>query len=290
MTLKQIPWALTDGGAAANPAERVRQAHQAHITGSGVMNAGDLAVSALGSPNMSVNVAAGSIWIPGTLGSTSGEGTNVNAQTAYGSPAFPATFTSQGCYFDYNDATVNLTITAANATNPRTDLIVATVQDADYAGVANQAILQVITGTAGGGAPVPYTSVPANSVVLAQINVGAGVTSITSGNITDVRPFSQPIGTASTYVVGAIRFQWGSVTISGSSSATHSQAITFPVPFSATPSLVQVTGNGNGTYPTYLNFEANGASNTGFTITSNWADGSTHAGGGSAWWFAIGAV
>lgn len=189
MVLKTIPWALTDGGAAANPAERIRQAMQASLSASGVVNAGDLQVSALGTPNMSVNVAPGSIWIPGTQGSTAGEGTNFGAQTAYGTPAFPSTFTSQGCYFDYNDAVVNLVIGPANATNPRIDLIVATVQDADYTAGPNQAILQVIAGTPG-GTPVPPTgSVPPNSVVLAQVLVGASVTSINAGNITDLRPY-----------------------------------------------------------------------------------------------------
>lgn len=277
------PWAMQ---ALSHGAEVVRQAAQALIAGgSGVVNAGDLAVTPNGTPNMSVNVAAGSVWIPGTQGSTAGEGNNPNGQTTYGGAA---TFTSQGSYYAYNDATVNLAIAAANATNPRIDLVVANAQDAAYSGGSNQIQLQVITGTAA-ASPTP-PAIPVNCVVLAQIAIAASATTITSPNITDERPFSQPPATASTFVLGGLRLQWGSVTISGSSSATHSQAITFPVQFSATPSLIQVTGNGNGTYPTYLNFEANGASNTGFTITSNWADGSTHAGGGSAWWFAIGAA
>jgi hypothetical protein len=194
MTLKTPPWAMTDGGAAANPAERVRQAMQAPLAGSGVVGLTDLQVTALGTPNMSVNVAAGCIWIPGTQGATTGEGNNAGAQTAYGTPAFPATFTSQGCYFDYNDATVNLTIGAANATNPRIDLIVATVQDADYSGVTNQAILQVIPGTPAGSPSPAYGSVPPNSVVLAQVTVGASVTVINSANIADTRPFASSRG------------------------------------------------------------------------------------------------
>ena len=190
MVLKTIPWPLADGGAAVNPAERIRQSMQAPLAATGVVNLGDLQVTALSTPNMSVNVAPGSLWIPGTQGSTAGEGTNYGAQTAYGTPAFPSTFTSQGCYFDYNDAVVNLAISAANATNPRIDLIVVTVQDGEYSGSANQAILQVIAGTPAGTPAPPYASVPPNSVVLAQVLVGASVTVINSGNITDTRPFA----------------------------------------------------------------------------------------------------
>lgn len=185
MTLKQIPWAMTNAGAATNPAERVRQAHQSHVGGTGVENSAALAVTALATPNMSVNVAAGGVWIAGTLGSTTSQSANASAQTTYGAPA---TFTSQGSYYDYNDATVNLPIAAANATNPRIDLVVATVQDADYSGTANQAILQVITGTPASSPVAP--PVPASSLVLAQIAVAANATTITAGNITDTRPVS----------------------------------------------------------------------------------------------------
>ena len=170
--------------ASSHPASLFRQAAQSLIEGTGVVGAGDLVVTQNGTPNLSVNVAAGVVWCPGTLGGTAGMQTNLNAQTAYG---LPAGLTAQGSYCAYNDATVNLAIAAADPTNPRIDIVCAAIQDAAYAGATNTPVLQVITGT-----PAPSPSAPAASasaVVVAQIAVAAGVTSIVTANITDKRPF-----------------------------------------------------------------------------------------------------
>lgn len=164
-------------------AETFRQAPSSLVAGTGVVGSGDLAVSALSTPNMSVDVAPGQIWIPGTLASTTGFGTNLNAQTGYG---LPSAFNEQGCYQAWNNGTVNVVIAAADPTNPRIDIIVAYVQDAEYAGSANQGVIGVVTGTAAATPAAP--AAPASAVVLAQVAVAAGVTSITSGDITDVRP------------------------------------------------------------------------------------------------------
>jgi hypothetical protein len=90
-----------------------------------------------------------------------------------------------GAYTFYNDDPVLLTITTANATDPRIDLIVATVNDSFYSGVANNVVYQVIAGTPAPSPTVPAT--PQNSIALASVYVGAAVLSITSGNITDLR-------------------------------------------------------------------------------------------------------
>jgi hypothetical protein len=165
-------------------AETFRQAPSSLIAGSGVVGSGDLQVTANSPAAMNVLVAVGQIWMPGTLASTSGFPSNLNAQTSYG---LPSTFNEQASYFAWNNGTVTVTISAADPTNPRIDLIVAYVQDAQYSGSNNQAVIGVITGTA---APSPSApSAPASAVVLAQIAVAAGATSITSGNITDERPF-----------------------------------------------------------------------------------------------------
>src|SRR5712691_3964225 len=74
---------------------------------------GQLAVTQNGTPNMTVNIAAGFAFISGTEG------------------------TKQGTYFCENDATVNKSIAASDPTNPRIDLVVAKVQDAFYSGVTN---------------------------------------------------------------------------------------------------------------------------------------------------------
>jgi hypothetical protein len=90
-----------------------------------------------------------------------------------------------GTYVAYNDASVLLTITTANPTNPRIDLICMTVNDSYYSGVADNVVFQVIAGTPSATPVAP--SLPANSISLATVYVGAGALSITSGNITDTR-------------------------------------------------------------------------------------------------------
>lgn len=152
--------------ALSHPADVFRRAIQAVARGGYgvVVAATDLQVSQNGTPNMSVNVAAGQCVLPNTQ------------NTTYG-----------GVYSGaLNDATVNLTIAASDPTNPRIDLIVAQVEDAAYSGGNNDWKLAVVTGTPA-ASPSPPTA-PANSISLAQVRVNANVTSITSGVITDVRP------------------------------------------------------------------------------------------------------
>ena len=77
------------------------------------------------------------------------------------------------------------TLTAASLASPRIDIVVANVQDLGTD--ASAAYVQVIAGTPA-ASPVPPTA-PANSVTLAEILVGAGVTSVTALNITDTRTY-----------------------------------------------------------------------------------------------------
>lgn len=136
--------------------------------GYGIVAPGDLAVTQNGTPNMSVNVAAGKAFVDGTE--------NAN----------------QGAYLCANDATVNLAIAASNPTNPRKDLVVAKVQDAEWSGATNSWSLAVVTGTA---AAVPAEpAVPANAIVVALVDVAANATSITNANITDRRRRSSALG------------------------------------------------------------------------------------------------
>lgn len=114
-----------------------------------------------GTPNMSVDVAAGAAFIAGTQAS------------------------DQGCYFAENDASVNVVIAAADGSNPRDDLIVARVRDAAYSGSDNDLQITVVQGTAAASPSDP--SVPEDCIVLARVRVGTGVTSITNANITDLR-------------------------------------------------------------------------------------------------------
>jgi hypothetical protein len=90
-----------------------------------------------------------------------------------------------GTYVTYNDASVVLSLTTADPTNPRIDLVCATVNDAYYTGSLNNVVLQVVTGTPAGSPVAP--ALPANSITLATVAVGAGATAITNANITDTR-------------------------------------------------------------------------------------------------------
>ena len=133
----------------------------------GIAMSGDFAVTQNGTPNMSVNVAAG-------LGVVAGSN---NAPV-------------QGCYNAYNDAAVNVIVPTANASFPRIDLICLTIQDAYYSGGTNTALLQDVAGVAASSPTVP--AAPANSLVLAHIYVGAAVTSILNSNINSTTGTNNP--------------------------------------------------------------------------------------------------
>jgi hypothetical protein len=158
MTLVSPPSWLQAG---SYPAESDRLTTQALYATTGIIGSSSLAVSQNSPPGMSVLVAAGWAAIIGT------------------------TQANMGAYVAYNNAQDTLTVTTANPTNPRIDRVVVTVRDAYYTGAFNDVIFQVIAGTPAGSPTAPAT--PANSISLATIAVGAGVTSILTANITDTR-------------------------------------------------------------------------------------------------------
>lgn len=147
----------------AHPAEDVRRMLTAIAgTTGGVVDTGALAVSETsGAPSMGVDVAGGRAWIAGS----------------------EATY--QGVYFAENRGVETLTIGASDPTNGRYDLIVAKVEDSAYSGSVNAWSLVVVAGTADPSPVDPAT--PANSITLARVTVGAGVSTITDANITDLR-------------------------------------------------------------------------------------------------------
>jgi hypothetical protein len=159
MTLLTPPSWLQAG---SYPAESDRLIQQAIYTTTGVINNTSLNVTQNSPAGMSVKVAAGWGAIVGT------------------------TQANMGVYTFYNDAIDTLTITTADPTNPRIDRVVVTVRDAYYTGAFNDVIFQVLAGTPAGSPVAP--ALPANSMSLATIAVGAAVTSITTANITDTRP------------------------------------------------------------------------------------------------------
>jgi hypothetical protein len=158
MTLRTPPSWLQNG---SHPAENDRLSTQALYATTGIIGSSSLAVTQNSPAGMSVIVASGWSAIVGT------------------------TQANMGAYVVFNDANNVLTVTTANPTNPRIDRVVVTVQDAYYTGAFNDVIFQVIAGTPAGSPVAPAT--PANSISLATIAVGAGVTSILNANITDTR-------------------------------------------------------------------------------------------------------
>jgi hypothetical protein len=158
MTLVSPPSWLQAG---SYPAESDRLTTQALYATTGIIGSSSLAVTQNSPAGMSVRVAAGWAAIIGT------------------------TQANMGAYVAYNNAQDTLTVTTANPTNPRIDRVVVTVRDAYYTGAFNDVIFQVLAGTPAGSPTAP--AVPANSISLATLAVGAGVTSITTANITDTR-------------------------------------------------------------------------------------------------------
>lgn len=142
------------------------------VIGEGVIDlaGGHLAVAqrAAGA-NMSVDVALGSAWIHG----------DDDAE-------------AQGAYRVRSDGTKNLAVAAADATNPRVDLVIAEVLDSVFAGVSDLWRLRIVQGTPAGAPTTPAT--PSNAIALATIAVAAGAGSIVTGNITDSRSQARPGG------------------------------------------------------------------------------------------------
>ena len=158
MVLRTPPSWLQNG---SHPAENDRLTTQALWATTGIIKDTSLAVTQNSPTGLSVLVASGWAAIVGT------------------------TQANMGTYVGYNDATTTLSINTADPTNPRVDLVCMTVQDAYYTGSLNDVILQVVAGTPAGSPVAP--ALPANSITLATVAVGAGATSITNANITDTR-------------------------------------------------------------------------------------------------------
>jgi hypothetical protein len=155
------PYTL-QGGVINHPARVFRRA-LAGVLQEGVNSLngfGDLAVTATGT-GLQTAIARGGCYIKGDDG------------------------TDQGLYHGYNDATVNITLDAADGTNPRIDLIVARVKDTEYGISGDVVVVEKVTGTPA-ASPVEPT-LPPTALKLASILVTNGLVTLTAGNITDKR-------------------------------------------------------------------------------------------------------
>lgn len=133
----------------------------AQMSGNGVLNTGDLAVSqrAAGA-NFSVDIAAG---IAGVLGDD---------------------VTNQGLYYAWNDAVFNLVTPSAPGSGTRVHRVVAQIRDKLHNGAwTTYDWTPVLLQDTGTGTPAE----PASAVTLALVSISAGDLSVTTGSITDKR-------------------------------------------------------------------------------------------------------
>jgi len=158
MTLQTPPSWLQAG---SYPAQYDRLTAQALWATTGIIGSSSLAVTQNSPAGMSVRIASGWAAIVGT------------------------TTTNMGVYTVFNDATTVATITAADFTNPRIDLVCVTVRDAFYSGANNDVIFNVVAGTPAGSPVAP--ALPANSIALATVAVAANASTIVTADITDAR-------------------------------------------------------------------------------------------------------
>lgn len=160
MTVQNPPVFLQAG---SHPAEDVRRMFAA-LTFDSARIAKPTALLVSASSGMTVSIASGRIFVPGT----------------------EATY--QGTYFCENRGATTVTHDPSDAALDRIDLVVARVRDAAYSGSTNSWAIEIVKGAnaAAGSAVAP--SLPANSVGLAQVAITHGLSTITSAQITDLRP------------------------------------------------------------------------------------------------------
>ena len=223
MALRTPPSWLQNG---SHPAENDRLSTQAIWKTSGIINATDLAVTQNSPAGMSVLVASGWAAIVGT------------------------TQSNMGTYMAYNDATTTLTVSTANASNPRIDIVVVTVNDAYYTGSLNNVTFQVIAGTPAASPVAPST--PANSLLLATIAVGAGVTSIVNANITDNRVKASSAILGSNTAVTSLE-EVGSIVASAATGTVNIDCATSTFWYYTTAATANWTLNFRGNSSTTLN-------------------------------------
>jgi hypothetical protein len=164
--------------------------------------------------------------------------------------------TAQGRYFvPPTPSNGNVTIAAADATNPRNDLVVLEVKDDQHdAGGLNQARVRVITGTPNASAALtdsPGTNgtpaLPVSCMPLAVVRVAAAATSIATAAISDRRPAARPYAllgsttSTTTFITSATHtaFQDDTPTISVTYAAARRLRVTYATAF-------RVPGGANG--------------------------------------------
>lgn len=156
------------------------------------------------------------------------------------------TSASAGAYLYATDGSDTGTITAADATNPRVDIVYVQVDDTvqDGSGL-RQGVVGYLAGTPAASPVAPTT--PARSYVLARISVPKVSDGNPSATWAATAYGSPGLGANGSMQIGGLLVQWGTATISFSavaSGAIGSQSVTWPVPFSAVPWFAIPSVNG----------------------------------------------
>lgn len=132
---------------------------------------------------------------------------DVTSSTGSGAIVQGDSVTAQGNYFvPPTAANVNVDIAAADATNPRNDLVVLEVKDDQHdASGLNLARVRVITGTANASAALTDApgangtpALPSSCLLLAVVRVTAATSTITTAMISDRRPWAGGVPTFET--------------------------------------------------------------------------------------------
>lgn len=110
------------------------------------------------------------------------------------------TRTGQGPYMCVNSLLRTVALDASNPSLPRIDLIVAQVTDVAIGDGSSAVVLKAVAGTPA-ASPVPM-SPPVGSIPLAQVLVGANVSTILLANITDRRKSTGTTGVARPLFIG----------------------------------------------------------------------------------------
>ena len=154
-------------------ARQDRQFTDSIINGEGVIGPKDFFVTANGS-NMQLSIGSG----------TASEYAFVRGDASF----------YQGLYEVSLDSTALVSVSAADPTNPRIDSVILQIYDSvDIGGVSNKATIEVLGGTATSGATLDNlagaTNTPSNAILLANILVPNGSTSVSQSNVRDRRTF-----------------------------------------------------------------------------------------------------
>lgn len=186
----------------------------------GVGGVGDLAVSQNGTPNMSVNIAVGEGIVPGTSSST------------------------QSGYYVYNNAISNAAVATAPSVNSRIDIETVLVNDQAYGAGSDGGVIATVTGAVSASPVAPST--PANSLLLADIAVGTSVSSIVTGNITDLRARATS-GLAIAYLSGHLLLTSITLPVNTLTTVLETAALavgTWDILFIGTAALLDSTSDG----------------------------------------------